>query len=372
MTSDADEYTKAAREVAVLRSLRFREALIIQALVRKYSREIVQRLFPDAELPQETAALPADLIQSRFGDGAGQGASIRSGPQPVASIQSAKVGDKQLSTPASQNAVDELAFHYVPLIQCTFPHSNPGSITSYSRRNGRLELTISASKEGVGLPYGVPARILAIYAATEVVRTRDREIYLGRTITEFLRRLQITPVSGRRGSLTVFQDQTERLVHSVFTIEEDMADGGGRLGIHIRKVLFAEEARLWNDGGAVGRGSSILLSQPLYESMLERSAPLSFAAICRLRKSPMDLDVYAWLVYRLHRLNRPLLIPWSELALQFGQSYTRERDFRSFFQASLKRVHRVYPEARVEPLRDGLRLLPSKSHIRSQRAVVGA
>ncbi|MGH8256834.1 MAG: replication protein RepA, partial [Steroidobacteraceae bacterium] len=101
----------------------------------------------------------------------------------------------------------------------------------------------------------------------------------------------------------------------------------------------------------------------LYDSILERSAPLSTAAIRQLRKSPMDLDVYAWLVHRLFHLSRPSTLTWQQLSGQFGHSYGELRYFRRFFGDSLKRVLKVYPEARLQWTDAGLTLLPSKPHV---------
>ena len=53
-----------------------------------------------------------------------------------------------------------ISFQYVPLIQCSFPHADPGDTATFTRRNGWLELTLSATRRDMGLPYGVPARLL--------------------------------------------------------------------------------------------------------------------------------------------------------------------------------------------------------------------
>jgi hypothetical protein len=128
--------------------------------------------------------------------------------------------------------------------------------------------------------------------------------------------------------------------------------------------LFAEEARLWwDDDDAVGQGSTLLLSQVLFHSILERSAPLSTNAIKQLRKSPMDLDVYAWLVHRLYHLARPSTVTWQQLSEQFGHGYSELRKFRRFFIDSLKRVQAVYPEAKLKVADVGVILLPSKPHL---------
>ena len=193
-----------------------------------------------------------------------------------------------------------ISFHYVPLIQCSFPHADPGDAHSFTRRNGWLELTLGTTRPETGLPYGVPARLLTIYAASEAVRTKSPEIFLGTSVQDFLRRLDVPITRGDRGSMRVYANQLLKLIHCTLTIDENIRDASGRTGLHIRQALFAEEARLWwDDARGVGQGSSLVLSSVLFHSILDRSAPLSTNAIKSLRKSPMDLDVYAWLVHRL-------------------------------------------------------------------------
>jgi hypothetical protein len=111
--------------------------------------------------------------------------------------------------------------------------------------------------------------------------------------------------------------------------------------------LFAEEARLWwDDARGVGQGSSLVLSSVLFHSILDRSAPLSTNAIKSLRKSPMDLDVYAWLVHRLFNLSKPSTVTWQQLSEQFGHG-TELRFFRRFCRLDQARAE-VYPEAKLK------------------------
>lgn len=257
-----------------------------------------------------------------------------------------------------------VSFQYVPLIQCSFPHADPGDQTQFTRRNGWLELTLSTARPDTGLPYGVPARLLTIYCASEAIRTRSPEIFLGGSLHEFLRRLDVPVTRGERGSLRVYANQLVRLIHCALSIDENIRAPSGRTGIHIRQALFVEEARLWwDEGEGVGQGSTLVLSPILYDSILERSAPLSTNAIRQLRKSPMDLDVYAWLAHRLFQLSRPSLITWPQLSGQFGHDYGELRYFRRFFGDSLKRVLKVYPEARIKWTDAGVLLEPSRPHI---------
>ena len=288
-----------------------------------------------------------------------------SNPTSVTAASGTDAGPAAKAPPFPGSALEQgISFQYVPLIQCSFPHADPGDAPSFTRRNGWLELTLSPTRRDIGLPYGVPARLLTIYCASEAVRTRSPEIFLGRTVHDFLRCMDIPISRGERGSLRVYANQLLRLIHCTISIDENLTDGAGRTGLHIRQALFAEEARLWwDDADGVGQGSTLVLSSVLFQSILERSAPLSTAAVRQLRKSPMDLDVYAWLVHRLFHLSRVSTISWAQLSGQFGHGYTEPRKFRHYFVDSLNRVLAVYPEARAKAAQVGLILSPSRPHV---------
>lgn len=329
----------------------------------RYTRDVLRGEFKDLDVdavlgpptnrPIRTALSRVDAPPTQGLKPLG-GAAALSGPMPLPTSMREQPGEL---------LGEGLSYQYVPLIQCSLPHSETAE-RSFTRRNGRLELTIAASHQDYGLPYGVPARLLTIFASTEIVRTRSREIFLGKTLQDFLRRLDVPIIYGSRSTVAIYSNQLMRLIRTMFSIEEDLIDTSGRQGLHIKQTLFAEEARLWGDSDyQVGEGSVIVLAEPIYQSMLERSAPMSTAAIKMLRRSPMDLDVYAWLVHRLFGCMSPSLITWSQLAGQIGHSYTIERKFKSFFLQSLKRVHRAYPEANFTVQANGLLLKPSRAHI---------
>ena len=304
--------------------------------------------------------LPAGALAERV---ARKAAAVSSGA-PAASIPTPTRAPAVAQPALAATALsDGISFQYVPLIQCSFPHADPGAVTQFTRRNGWLELTLATARPGCGLPYGVPARLLTIYCASEAKRNHSPEIYLGESVHEFLRRLDVPITRGERGSLRVYANQLLRLVHCAISIDENIRDAG-RTGLHIRQALFVEEARLWwDETTTIGQGSSLVLSPVLYDSILERSAPLSTKALKQLRKSPMDLDVYAWLVHRLFQLSRPSTVTWEQLSGQFGHGYRAMRMFRRFFADSVKRVQEVYPEARLKLSDAGVILMPSPQHI---------
>ena len=81
-------------------------------------------------------------------------------------------------------------------------------------------------------------------------------------------------------------------------------------------------------------------------------------------RSPLALDIYQWLTYRMSYLRDPATVPWEALKLQFGGSQDVPiRAFKPKFLRHLKQVLELYPQARVEPGSSGLKLLPSRPHV---------
>ena len=352
---------------------------LIDRRIEEYTKHKLSR---KAILEQLLAARwPLDQLKIRFSEFPASAFSYRDNPAQSPTNLPAPPSSKSSLPSAANPSVDHalqktvtaaegISFQYVPLIQCSFPHADPKDATTFTRKNGWLELTLSTTRPDAGLPYGVPARLLTIYCTSEAVRTHSPEIYLGDSVHDFLRRLDVPITRGARGSLSVYANQLLRLIRSTLTIDENIKGGAGRSGLHIRQALFVEEAQLWWDTptGRVGNGSSLVLSSVLFHSILERSAPLATSAIKQLRKSPMDLDVYAWLVHRLFHLNKPSMVSWSQLSDQFGHNYELPRKFRHFFLDSLKRVLLVYPEAKLKVSVAGVLLLPSRPHLAGIKA----
>src|SRR3546814_13732940 len=78
-----------------------------------------------------------------------------------------------------------------------------------------------------------------------------------------------------------------------------------------------------------------------------------------LFRSSAAIDIYSWLCYRLHALRKPTIVPWPKLYEQFGSAYARIPHFKPRFIACLREALAVYPDAKVELIPDGVRLMPS-------------
>jgi hypothetical protein len=111
----------------------------------------------------------------------------------------------------------------------------------------------------------------------------------------------------------------------------------------------------------------LTLSEKFYQEITAAPIPLDMRALKALKRSPLALDVYMWLTFRLSYLKSPAVISWEGLRQQFGAEYTRTRDFKDAFKEALHKVLLVYPAAKASEVPDGLLLSPSPTHVPKRR-----
>lgn len=250
------------------------------------------------------------------------------------------------------------------LTQATMPHKEtPGN--EFTRRNGLFTLSMT-SRNHIGLPYGSYPRLLLSWLTTEAVRTKSPVIELGPSLSAFMAELGLIPTGGRWGTITRLREQMRRLFSC--TVSCDYAD----------KSIDAEEGyritksyRLWWDPKSPAQlplwKSTVTLSTDFFQEIIERPVPVDMRALKALKRSPMALDIYCWLTYRMSYLRKPTEIQWLALQTQFGADYASDeqglRNFKKKFLHHLRAVHVIYPEASVEEGEQGLLLKPSKPHV---------
>jgi hypothetical protein len=246
------------------------------------------------------------------------------------------------------------------LTQATMPHkATPGN--EYTRRNGLFTLSM-VSRSHIGLPYGSYPRLLLSWLTTEAVRTKFQVLELGPTLSGFMHELGLIPAGGRWGTIHRLRDQMKRLFSC--TVSCDYADQAhdAEEGYRIAKAY-----RLWWDPKSPEQiplwKSTVTLSMDFFQEIVDRPIPVDMRALKALKRSPMAMDIYCWLTYRLSYLCKPTEILWPALQMQFGADYARERDFKAAFLHHLRSILTVYPGAKVDDGERGLLLKPSKSHV---------
>ena len=273
---------------------------------------------------------------------------------------------------------DARGFMARALVQATLPHSDPGLVPLWGRRNGNVSLAMQpgayfdsrGQPVQIGLPFGSFPRIVLAMLTTEAVRTKSRRIYLGESVTEFFKRIEgeerVTLRGGARGELARFREQMKRLLSARVAVHYDDGRGFGFDFLQVAdKGLLLWDPR--NPDQLALFQSYVELSERFFEEAIRNPVPVDMDALRILRRSPLAIDIFVTLTHRFAYLAEETLIPWEALQAQFGADYTRLRDFRLKFREQLERVKLVYKAARVEVLTEGLRLRPSPTYVPSKR-----
>lgn len=265
------------------------------------------------------------------------------------------------------SAPDKLDFLHSVQCQCSLPYRNPGEgVREWDRSQGTATLRIEAGaaldpRTGefvkLGLPFGEKPRLVLIHLATEAVRTGSPVVNVEESMTAFARSLGIE-TNGQQ--LRALKDQLARLAAATIRLGVVEQDRAIQINSHIVAAFDlwfprqADQRVLWP--------STVRLSQEYFESLGRHAVPLDPRAVGALHSSSMALDAYVWLAQRLHRIpeGRPQFVPWASLYEQFGQGFSRIRDFRRRFTETLRQVLAAYPTARIDGDERGLTLHHSR------------
>ena len=263
-------------------------------------------------------------------------------------------------------SADALGFMARAMVQATLPHKKAEG-NEFTRTNGNYSLSILAPAK-IGLPYGSYPRLLLSWLSTEAVRTKERELVLGESLSKFMGELGLIPTGGRWGTITQLKNQMRRLFasHVSCSYEGDSAAGINMLLADKYALWWSpkepEQAALWQ--------STVLLSQAFFDEITAHPVPIDLRALNALKKSPMAIDIYLWSTYRLFYLRKATPLKWASLQAQFGADYadtpSGRQGFKKGFTNALKKVQVVYPDAKIEPTDSGILLLPSKPHVRER------
>ena len=255
------------------------------------------------------------------------------------------------------------------LALCALPRTNPGDRKEYVRRNGPYALVMSAG--GLNkLPYGNLPRLLVAWVCTEAVRTQSRDIVLGRSLSEFMRKLDIlsSDSGGAWGIRTRLRNQMRRLFGCTVSLiyEDEETDLRVSSLIADRTELWwdvkrPEEPVLWN--------STIRLGEEFFNEIIRKPVPLDMNTLKALKRSSLGLDLYLWLVYRTFSLHEPLHLSWRDLYRQFGADPSRAGDkfvvmnFRKKSLRELIKIRTAWPGLQYGTARGVLILRPSEPSV---------
>ena len=258
----------------------------------------------------------------------------------------------------------DLGFMARLMALCSLPRTNPGRRLQYKRVNGPYKLIMIAGGDNK-LPYGNLPRLLLAWVCTEAVRTQRRELILGRSLSEFMRKLDIYSTSGGvRGNRTRLRNQMKRLFNAtVQLVYEDRQRSSSVTSPVASRTEFwwdpkrPDEPALWD--------STIRLGEEFFNEIVQHSIPLDMNILKALKRSSLGLDLYMWLTYRTFALKKPVQLRWRNLYHQFGVDPSKATDkdtvnaFRKKCLRELKKIKQAWPDLNYGTARGALVLAPS-------------
>ncbi len=287
--------------------------------------------------------------------------------------------DRRLTQIAQEMLREEsqaIGITYSGFCMTALPHKRLPDDEIWRRGSGNISLLIEPVRvhgQGepryLGVPYGSRARLILLYLQTEAVKNASREVELGRSMRDWLQRMDIG-IGGK--TYKDVREQASRIGACRLTFKWQAEDGRSSAWDHdhIIKGGFAfhdlgeddRQGSLWNE--------TVRLGETFYEELQRHPVPVFEPALRHIANQSLTIDIYVWLAYRLHCLARPTAVSWLSLREQFGPTYTNLRAFRQRFVQGLELALAVYPQAKVGVTARGLELHPSPPPVERRRLTV--
>ena len=269
------------------------------------------------------------------------------------------VADQVNQLVAASEADPDLGFMARTMALCSLPRTNPGNRKEYKRVNGPFTLYMVAGG-GNKLPFGNLPRLILAWVSTEAVRTQSRVLVLGKSLSEFMRTLDIYSSSGRKH--TRLRNQMKRLFGCTVTMiyEDENVDATVNAVIADSTVFWwnkPDQPSLWE--------SKIELGEKFYNEIVNHPVPIEMNTLTALKRSTLGLDLYLWMVYRTFTLRAPLRLTWRLLYCQFGVDPDKASDnntvqhFRYKVLRELKKIKMAWSGLNYSTARGVLILHPS-------------
>ena len=263
----------------------------------------------------------------------------------------------------------EKSFLCRQLIQVTLPHSDPGYIPIWTRRNNNLLLSIKQGYEKgkpIGYPFGSIPRLLIFWMTKEALRTKNRIISLGDNLTSFMNEIGINPSSGKRGNNIRLKNQMKRLFRADISLEYDYNIPNLLEGTSWIDMKVAKKGNYWWNLQPSGKTliweKWIELDKDFYNAITSYPVPMDLRALKALKNSAMALDLYAWVTWRSFvacKNEKPQNITWRSFNKQLGANYNDLNNLRKKCKLALKKIKIFYPNLKIKEINGGFIILPS-------------
>ncbi|RDB02299.1 replication protein RepA [Runella aurantiaca] len=249
-----------------------------------------------------------------------------------------------------------------------FVHSN-GHYKLYLKDVG-IENPNTDKTEHFGLPFGPKARIILSVINAMALQQGSQTVDIDAdSLTKFIERIGLS-VGGNQ--FTQVQNQVRRLTGSIIRIyyKADEQDGSwGKKpdmplinGFEFFPRADPNQMMLWK--------RHIELGDKYWEELQKHAVPLSLEHLKILSGNARAIDVYTFLAYRLHALDKPLFLAWATLKEMFGGELTHMYDFKKAMRDTLTLVKLAYRDAKIDMDSKGLTFRNSPAPISARNKIV--
>jgi len=261
------------------------------------------------------------------------------------------------------------AFLARQLVQTTLPHSDPGNVPVWSRKNGNLTLTIQQGYDENGEPYGHPfgtlPRLVMYWMTTEAVRTKSKRLELGDSLAGFMEELGLdSRHGGKRSDAYRLKEQMNRLFEATISFTASMQEGFSE-GIDRKRMVVAEDKVIWwntkNPRQRAIWSSYVVLSDRFHEAITANPVPVDLRALRAIKRSPLALDLYSLMTYQSFQANlygESRFMSWRQLQKALGTSYTDTANLRKAIHDAMKKIQTVYNDLAIGSREGGIEVLP--------------
>ena len=223
----------------------------------------------------------------------------------------------------AEESDSQIAYMGRMMALCSLPRTDPVDQKEFKRSNGPYTLYMVAGG-GNKLPFGNIPRLLLAWVCTEVVRTQSRRLFLGNSLSNFVRMVGIAEGGGAR---TRLRDQMERLFRCTISLIYRDTKGSSSVSSQIADVTEFWWAEDKNEN--LGWKSSVRLGEEFFNEIMRHPVPLDIHILKALTRSSLGLDLYLWINYRTFGLEQPLRLTWRQLYRQFGSEPSKANDKRT-------------------------------------------
>ncbi|AYO75454.1 hypothetical protein EBF16_00085 (plasmid) [Sphingobium yanoikuyae] len=289
-------------------------------------------------------------------------------PRGVVEERALAAGEKDLFDAAAARHEGRTAPAFLNSALCamSLPTGKPKGDEEFKpiiRQDNRLSMVITPKPRMVqapgggvelvnlGVPYGAYPRIILIKILTDAVMTKSRDVYLGGSFADMMRRFGYEGASrGKRGQTTGFLEQLDRLLACEWMIhwqENDAETQENAFAVNEVKLTH-QYAGVNGPDGSFNR--ELRLSEVFYNHLQEHAIRFDMSAIYALKRNPTAIDLYTYLALRLNKIpvGKPVELDYTQLAAHMGNRIKTTTKLRQTMRNALHLVSGVYPEAQIE------------------------